>query len=1260
MARKSRFLFCAAVILSSVALWALEVTVEDGEVRTITADEASAMIASGEDLIKRGGGRFIIDRSLAGYKGNVNVSEGYLRASAPYALGDADEGAVTVAAGATLEFGSDTEDLLFGNRLVNVSGIGVNGEGALCHVGQRKDQWRAVFERVTLTGDTRFGGVPYESASGNLVFRRWDIRGSAGRLDMGGHNLEIACGFGLCRTDLLNPGNITVTNIGASATFYLEGSSVNLGGGAENVLTVREGCTLSSQRFSPAIAWSVVLDGGILREQNLASGGSAETAAARIDGPVQITGKGVRINGGVGRSWTFGGEVDVRGQVGTDSAGTRLHVIQSDDDPEGNRMAVVDALFASSASKALSILLTPLVGDRETPAVSGADWNGGWHSLAVGGNGAIALTGSQTDVKYYQREGYVKMGEAEKTHRFAEVLVTGDSTLDWSSAGQVDLGTNRFDVGATYPSVARVRIADTLVTTNGWPARRVDKNDGAIRIGLARDATRGNVSYSSLKDARGILEIGKDACVTGLLHVGFVNDQSGTNRTNHGSVIQRGGDLTLFSTAQYAYNFIGYGGSGYMETSDGRLTLLGHFHPAAGKYGCGVWYVKGGAVTSVNAPPIFGQYSRNGAGSRGVFYQTGGILDCPHGFVSGKTLYDSGNAENYDVLTFAGGSAVLDNGLDLAGAPGAKTILNLKGGGFLETYWIQLVTNEQQTIVGNGADRAIDGNRAWVNLDGGVLRYRHGSKGARYAAYKAESFFYGDPERLTVTAYAGGARFDTAGFDVNLDHPIAAPVGRGLASLSFTDGETYADGTWVGAPLVEIDGDGSGASAVAEFDSVNCRVTGFTVTSPGCGYTALAARLSRGGYTNDVPLAVTLTDERQASGGLTKMGTGTLRMNAANTYGGATRVEGGTLKVVHENAVPAGSQIEIAGGEMDLGGFFRDFGAVSATSGAIMNAHGTMTSLVKTGDGAFLMDAPISVQGLVDVQGGTLRLPASRPGFAWGSRVYAEGEGLMEYNSGTALTNGGYDLEPSLSYDRCKEGGYFQPRHYVSYSGYVWNNGNSDCTWTFAFAFDDELNIYVDGNALEKEGTSTWGQLRRASVTLTPGPHRLLIQLYNGAGVGGATRTDVVGIAYDPLGRNSESANDYVPLKDPGDGSLVTVAPYNGSTLPTLEALRLASGTTLDLMGGIYTLTCNVCLAANASEPVSVEGRLIFGEGSSVTVENLDDLGRDVGEYVLAMATDGFGGVLPAIADGKWRLRLTDGGNTLTLRANRGMAISVR
>lgn len=1246
--------------------------------RTLTSAEAASLISSGDDLVKKGGGRLIINQALTGYKGSILVQEGYLQAATSYALGDADKGQVTVSDGATLEFGS-ADELLFGARPVSVCGKGVNGVGAMRHVGTAKDQWREVFKEVTLTGDTRFGGVANGSS-----FRRWDVRN--GTLDMGGHDLELACRFGLQNATVANPGNITLTNLGVSARFDLEGT-VTMGGSSANVLTVSTNCVLFSQKFKPALAWSVVIDGGRLGAAAGSSGALDEISESRIDGPVTVTEKGVLFyseGDTENNDWSFGGPVTANGSVNAWNSGVRVHVLQAADDAAGERMAALDALRAHATSAAhsyIQFLLSPLSGDETTPLVSGGEMDSGWHAFAVGGAGALALTNGQAGTKYYQRGGYVKMTGADKTHRFSDVVVTGDSTLDWASAGEVDLGTNRVDVGAAFPAVAKLKIADTLVTTN-WADKVRDaahKLDGAIRIGPARNATSQSVSIPNWGGTRGVLEIGEGACVTGLLHIGYAEQGNDANRTHHGSLIQRGGALTLFSSmpnGSYAPSYVGHCGSGYMETSGGSLQLLANFHPGAGQRGRGVWYVTGGSVLAMNSPIIFGQYSRTAAPSKSVFCQTGGKIESWGGFVSGKTLWDGSNSGNADVFTFAGGTAILDNGFDLAGAPNATSILNLRTGGSLEAYWVQLVTNETQTIVGPGSDKAITGNRAWVNFDGGTLKYRGGErkKLTAYAASKAQSFFFGDPERLTVTAFAGGAAFDTSGWDVNLDHSIEAPTGRGLKSLAFASGASFADGTWVGAPVVEISGDGSGASAIAEFDSVHNRVTGFTVTSPGRDYTTMTATLTRGGYTNDVPLVVTLTDAdtAQTSGGLVKKGNGTLSLNAANTYGGATRVEGGTLKAAHANAIPAGSAIQVAGGTVDFGGFARDFGAVAVTGGAIENATGTMDSLVKTGDGTFFLNAPVTVSGLVDVQDGTLKLPALAVGLTAGE---VRGDGVdAAWSANQKPDNLGSDLGPSLVYELCASGGYYAPVHYVSYSGYVWNRSSEPVAWTFAYAFDDWMEFRLGGTKVTatSRGTASWGNLQTATVTLAPGATAFHLKAANKSGDGGAVpanfvagatnwRSDLVGFAYDASGRNSTDGADYVHMTDPGDGSLFTRSAYDGSTMPTLAALRLAPGTTLDLCDGVLTLTGELRFGADAAaDPVSVTGRLVFGEGATVTVEGLADLSADVGNLVLATATDGFGGTLPTLADDRWRLRRSADGKSLLLKPVRGSVFIVR
>ena len=117
-----------------------------------------------------------------------------------------------------------------------------------------------------------------------------------------------------------------------------------------------------------------------------------------------------------------------------------------------------------------------------------------------------------------------------------------------------------------------------------------------------------------------------------------------------------------------------------------------------------------------------------------------------------------------------------------------------------------------------------------------------------------------------------------------------------------------------------------------------------------------------------------------------KKGAGTLNLMVANTYGGPTRVEQGVLRAHHADAIPAGSELEIAGGTLDAGGYEKAFGAISATSGTLVNVAGTCASFEKTGAGAFFFDAPLVVQdGVLDVKEGTLRLAQKQPGLFVGS-----------------------------------------------------------------------------------------------------------------------------------------------------------------------------------------------------------------------------------------------------------------------------------
>ena len=347
-----------------------------------------------------------------------------------------------------------------------------------------------------------------------------------------------------------------------------------------------------------------------------------------------------------------------------------------------------------------------------------------------------------------------------------------------------------------------------------------------------------------------------------------------------------------------------------MEVSGGSVVVQGSLFLGARPNGVGVWHQKGGNVQIQNNGIVFGQYSRAYAPSRGLYRQSGGTNDCWGPLVLGKTLWDESNVASRDTVTISGGVLGIDNGIDLAGEPDSRTIFNFNGGR-VTALFMQVITNQCQTsLSGSGANpagKAIGGNFAWVNFNGGTFRYRRNANESPVsgrAAYKAESFFYGDPGRMRITSFGAGAVFDTAGYNVRLDHAVTAPEGMGLASVALPSGFAFADWAFAGEPIVEITGDGQGASAVAEFDSPSGRVIGVSVTSPGYGYTDISATMSRGGWTNAVDLVCALG--APVAGGLTKKGAGTLTATAANTYGGTTRIEGGTLAFTRADGMPGG------------------------------------------------------------------------------------------------------------------------------------------------------------------------------------------------------------------------------------------------------------------------------------------------------------------------------------------------------------------
>jgi autotransporter-associated beta strand protein len=267
---------------------------------------------------------------------------------------------------------------------------------------------------------------------------------------------------------------------------------------------------------------------------------------------------------------------------------------------------------------------------------------------------------------------------------------------------------------------------------------------------------------------------------------------------------------------------------------------------------------------------------------------------------------------------------------------------------------------------------------------------------------------------------------------------------------------------------VVIEGDGAGASAVANLADDGTgkgtfKIAGITMTCPGVDYSAAPTVTLRGGGTNVTAAVIgTVTLAVNAGGGLTKTGEGTLTLSGANTYSGATTVSNGTLHLAAAEALPAGADLNVAGGTLDLGGFSRTNGAFTASAGVIANGVLTLDSFTKTGTGTLILAASVDTDVPLLIENGTLRLASATPGLLEGplSGAFNTTEALstnilVQLTTRMANVNTQPPWSSNVTY---------------LYTGYLWNRSESDVTRTFGENIDDFAMLKIDGVTVLNNG----------------------------------------------------------------------------------------------------------------------------------------------------------------------------------------------
>ena len=440
-------------------------------------------------------------------------------------------------------------------------------------------------------------------------------------------------------------------------------------------------------------------------------------------------------------------------------------------------------------------------------------------------------------------------------------------------------------------------------------------------------------------------------------------------------------------------------------------------------------------------------------------------------------------------------------------------------------------------------------------------------------------------------------------------------VKAGVSALSLLGANGYTGNTTLSAGILSLDSSSAlGYGGTISFQGGSLKFS----TSNRADYSSRFSTAANQAYSLDTNgQSVTLGSALSSPGGtLTKLGTGTLTLAAANTYSGATTVSAGTLAVTHadglgtsaaDTTVASGATLDLQGVSVGNESIILNGGTLAASSG-ISSLGGTVAmganATVNVGGTSLTLNGSVSgPYALTKSGGGTLVLAAAN---TYGSTVFSAGKLRLANNlalpdsslsvaAGNTLELGALDgsnlnvtgktltLASSASF-----GG----------GGYLHNVAGAN-TWSDAITLQNNSTVTVD--------TGTSLNLSSASSTVAAGAMAIL-KVSDGDLTFG-TLTGSGGAIYVKSGAGTLSGN-FVGLTGK---SLVYARPVDASNLNSSEYGSIpgyslgffsasTGGTQYNLVSG--TDYSGTIVYSGAPTATSVPGSYTFSYTSGATLSN--------------------------------------------------------
>jgi fibronectin-binding autotransporter adhesin len=556
----------------------------------------------------------------------------------------------------------------------------------------------------------------------------------------------------------------------------------------------------------------------------------------------------------------------------------------------------------------------------------------------------------------------------------ASNLVLGGGTLQYTgSNGSTD---RSFTLSNATTSVIDVSSAGTTLTISGGGAATtggLTKNGSGTLLFTASNSYTGDTTVNS-----GILQIGSNNRISdsSTLRVnGGTFNMVTFNDTVAGVILSANGTISgtnpiLTSTSDFILEngtaaAILAGTVGVNKTTSGTVILTatntysGTTTISAGTLQIGNGGTTGALSTSsaiANNGTLTFNRSNNltqGTNFASVISGAGNVTQAGTGIL---TL--SGNNTYTGTTTISAGTLALNNAVSNNSTISGDILIN---GGTLNygNAISEQISNSATVTLSSGSFVLVsrDETIGTIAMSGGDLSMTSG-----VLTLSSPAGFTGG--NISITA--AGGRINTAS---------SSPTTLGNATFSYSNASNASQGLILSSGL-----------------DVNANTTAnFTNALAGVG------RISLGGTTKvfDVGASANLNigwavASTNSSGGLTKNGTGTLTLSAANTYTGATTINAGILQLSGNGTIGSGA-FSITGGELNLGGVnitntFTGLTGGTLSNGTITNnssiyglQSGTVSAvlagsngLTKNGTGTLTLSATNTYSGTTTLNAGTL------------------------------------------------------------------------------------------------------------------------------------------------------------------------------------------------------------------------------------------------------------------------------------------------